>query len=194
MKSLHSAFADFESFGLWGDFYVGSSRVFTGSPGREFYDGDIILFIFDETGREIYRADCRGYWISMNDEFVIQTKTGFTIMDRDGNFRVSDEDQEYKDSLHRFGGTILIETVKMNFAVHFRRVQDRWWQEEAFAVYSLDGEMLLDDIFGAIYEAPGPNGGIFVYLDENTCVLLTPDGRTVPVHSAPVVEKVYYGW
>jgi hypothetical protein len=58
-------------------------------------------------------------------------------------------------------------------------------------VFSPDGTVLLDDILG--YVPYGPGGGIFVYLDPDTCVLLTPDGTVIPVPNAPVVEQVYWG-
>ena len=61
------------------------------------------------------------------------------------------------------------------------------------SVYAIDGSFQLDDIYGCIDEAPGPGGGIFIYLDGSTCVLLKPDGATIPVPTAPLVEKVYWG-
>jgi len=60
-------------------------------------------------------------------------------------------------------------------------------------IFALDGRVLLDDIYGCIYEAPGPGGGLFVYLDANTCVLLYPDGSSVPIPGAPIVERMYWG-
>jgi hypothetical protein len=62
-----------------------------------------------------------------------------------------------------------------------------------YAVYNIDGELLLSNVYGYIWDVLGPNGGMFVYLDPNTCVLLYSDGRTVPVPNAPVVELVYWG-
>jgi hypothetical protein len=59
------------------------------------------------------------------------------------------------------------------------------------AVYALNGTLLLGDVFGFIPEAPAPGGGMFVYLDETTCVLLYPDGTTVPVPGAPAVESFH---
>jgi len=61
------------------------------------------------------------------------------------------------------------------------------------AVYALDGRLLLDNVYGYIHETLGPNGGLFVYLDERTCVLLSPDGSTTPVPDAPVVELAFTG-
>jgi hypothetical protein len=55
------------------------------------------------------------------------------------------------------------------------------------AVYAPDGTLLLGDVLSFIYEAPAPGGGMFVYLDEATCVLLYLDGTTIPVPNAPVV-------
>ncbi|MDR0326237.1 MAG: hypothetical protein LBI19_09110 [Oscillospiraceae bacterium] len=61
-----------------------------------------------------------------------------------------------------------------------------------YAIYSNhDVKLLMEDIYGYVY--PAPDGGIFVYLDANTCVLLYPDGRTVPVHNAPVVKRMTWG-
>jgi hypothetical protein len=70
--------------------------------------------------------------------------------------------------------------------------------DEAYQIFNAHGELLINDVFGVIWDAPAPEGGIFVYLDslihdEIRCVLLKTDGSTVPVPNAPVVEKVYYG-
>ncbi|MDR1691800.1 MAG: hypothetical protein LBR72_00425 [Oscillospiraceae bacterium] len=62
---------------------------------------------------------------------------------------------------------------------------------EAKAVYSLDGALLFDNVVGWVDEAPGPNGGIIVYPDPDTCILLMPDGSKVPVDAAPKVRKGY---
>lgn len=61
------------------------------------------------------------------------------------------------------------------------------------AVHATDGTLLLGDVYGAVYEATGPDGGMLVYLDAQTCVLLYPDGRTVPVPNAPAVVSEYLG-
>lgn len=61
------------------------------------------------------------------------------------------------------------------------------------AVYALDGRLLLENVYGCIDEGLGPGGGMFVYLDETTCVLLSADGATLPVPAAQAVERQYWG-
>lgn len=61
------------------------------------------------------------------------------------------------------------------------------------AIYALDGSLLADNVYGWIDDIPAPGGGLFVYLDPETCVLLMPDGSMTPVPAAPKVEKVYWG-
>ena len=58
------------------------------------------------------------------------------------------------------------------------------------SVYAMDGSMLLDNVYGFADTIAGPDGGVFVYLNPETCVLLYPDGRTIPVPDAPTVESV----
>jgi hypothetical protein len=65
---------------------------------------------------------------------------------------------------------------------------------EMRAVYSVEQKrLLLDNIYGAITEMLLPDGGMFVYTAPDNCVVLYPDGRTVPVPNAPVVERYYFG-
>ena len=59
------------------------------------------------------------------------------------------------------------------------------------AVYSLDGKLLLDDVYGVV-DSPMLNGGIFVYTTPDNCIVLYPDGSTIPVRAAPPVSK--YVW
>lgn len=60
------------------------------------------------------------------------------------------------------------------------------------AIYSLDGMLLLDNVYGCISEVVGPDGGLFVYTAPNRCVLLYPNGTTVDVPIAPEVELMYW--
>ncbi|MDR0326238.1 MAG: hypothetical protein LBI19_09115 [Oscillospiraceae bacterium] len=154
-------------------------------------------------------------------DYDLGTETHHAI-DEASNMRVTERPEPPSYTFHNFNGPvyydadtwqyilrgadgqILLETDDYlwytggDFVVRSRPVYDDGMRRdcsEPYAVYNLDGDLLLDgiDIFGVIYESPAPNGGMFVYLDENTCVLLTPDGRTVPVHNAPVVGKAYHG-
>jgi hypothetical protein len=198
---------------VWSGFYI-----VRGDGADETRRG---LFIFDTEGREVYRTEVHRsvcFDASFNDGLMIDTGDGFVFMDENGNFRTQDfgrlsvgADWHIDGPIYRCHYTrshiiydadrnVLLRTdleplVKAgDFAVCFRYIDDEMrFLSEAYAVYDLKGNLLMDDVFGVIWEIPGPGGGLFVYLDENTCVLLTPDGRTVPVHSAPVVEKVYSG-
>lgn|GEM_PF-6120694 len=58
-------------------------------------------------------------------------------------------------------------------------------------IYTLEGQPLHSFIYGFVFEAMGPGGGMFVWLDEHTCVLLLPNGETIPVPDAPEVRRSY---
>jgi len=77
-----------------------------------------------------------------------------------------------------------------DFVVRTERVGDSM-RNDPRAVYAHDGTLLMDNILGLV--TPAPNGGMFVYTDPNNCVLLYPNGRTIPVPGAPVVELIYWG-
>ena len=87
--------------------------------------------------------------------------------------------------LRQFGDFVLLNKFTMN-EYGDSRIGPR-------TVYDLTGTLLLDHFYGIIDDVPGPGGGLFVYLDPGTCVLLFSDGSTVPVPNAPVVESITWG-
>jgi hypothetical protein len=108
------------------------------------------------------------------------------------------DDDSVRYQLRDPQGNILLETEDMlryngnGFVTAYNYIQAEM-RYTPRAVYAPDASLLLDGVLGFIPEAPAPGGGMFVYLDETTCVLLYPDGTTVPVPSAPAVKSVYYG-
>ncbi|MCL2002396.1 MAG: hypothetical protein FWG72_00125 [Oscillospiraceae bacterium] len=100
-------------------------------------------------------------------------------------------------TLRDTAGNIILETTDSllwngAFVIRLQPVAGHDCYEPA-AIYTPGGSLLTDDFYGVVYEAPGPGGGIFVYLDPDTCILLFPDGRAIPVPNAPRVEKTYFG-
>jgi hypothetical protein len=109
--------------------------------------------------------------------------------DADGNIYEKELDPEPYDDM-----PVTVESGHLwyagdDFILHSEYIDD--FRLEPRAVYSVVGSLLVDNVFGWVRPAPG--GGIFVYTDPHTCVLLYPDGRTVPVPNAPVVERFYFG-
>lgn len=119
------------------------------------------------------------------EQAIIDRGTLAVMYDAQGNVLIKhDSSISHSSRLTMFGSYVLQEYFNDDPSV---------WHNEPYAVYALNGTLLLDNVFGYISEVTAPGGGLFVYLDENTCVLLYPDGRTVPVPNAPVVELKYYG-
>jgi len=55
-------------------------------------------------------------------------------------------------------------------------------------IYTPDGKLLIENLYGVVYSI-APGGGIFVYTTPEDCMILYPDGKTVPIPEAPKVEK-----
>jgi hypothetical protein len=149
------------------------------------YDGNEIFYVTDGYS-EYYAADQSGRVrvaapYEMEEGPVSMDYKAYVYFLRDENGGIALETDDYL-------------SVSGNFILRSRYtdkvLRDR---KDPYAVYNLNGRLLLENVYGYIHEVPGPGGGLFVYLDPDTCVLLYPDGRTVPVPAAPVVEKVYHG-
>lgn len=152
------------------------------------FDGNGVFYSEKHRDREIYFVDETGNVLETEkvgkfgkyDEYngPMYFEGGYHYEQGEyGNISLRDE-QEKSYGLKFFG----------NFA--FFRV---WAGEENFkyTIFSLDGKLLLKDIYGVV-DSPMIGEGIFVYVTPDNCVVLYPDGKTVPVHVAPVVTQ--YGW
>ncbi|MDR1668610.1 MAG: hypothetical protein LBR76_01455, partial [Oscillospiraceae bacterium] len=166
------------------------------------------LAVADAEGRTLYR---RAYeqFLERGGELYIQMGGEWVALDKDLNERAASDpggpEEEtgpvrYKDPDRYIfvgeNGEIIAETdgyiwENGGFILLTERVGVM--RTDPKTVYAPDGTLLLDNVYGWIDEVLAPGGGLFVYLDPETCVLLTPGGGTTPVPAAPAVEKVYQG-
>ncbi len=154
--------------------------------------------VFDRAGQELFQTadweEARVYaGISEPDYGYVEdevyrhyTNDGPLYHEKDANIRVLLDD----------AGNALLRTedrmqVVGDFVLRYELIDDM--RNDPKTVYAFDGTVLLDNVYGWIDEVLAPGGGLFVYPDPETCVLLMPDGSTTPVSAAPAVEKVYWG-
>ncbi|MCL2002394.1 MAG: hypothetical protein FWG72_00115 [Oscillospiraceae bacterium] len=171
------------------------------------------LFIFDPDGREIHRADnCES--LLFRHRLTFQTDSGYFSLQKGGIVREDGppppEEWYYIGggvsynaitglyTIQNHPGMVFLETEERlspsrnGYVLRFRQTGSGL-QSEPYIIYGLDAAPLMEDFYGAVYEAPAPRNGIFVYLDPDTCVLLLSNGGTVPVPNAPRVELRYSG-
>ncbi len=154
--------------------------------------------IFDRAGQELFRTD------SQEEAFAYAGISEPTQRYEENELyrQFTEGGPLYRDNktndtvLLDESGNVLLRTkdrmqVAGDFVLRYEPVGDM--RSDPKTVYSFDGKVLLDNVYGWINEVLAPGGGLFVYLDPETCVLLMPDGSTNSVPAAPVVEKFYVG-
>ncbi|MDR0326235.1 MAG: hypothetical protein LBI19_09100 [Oscillospiraceae bacterium] len=178
--------------------------------GFEVIDKDGQVKLFPYNPKKIQNVDFHS-----DGEFVyfLKNNTGeWQALDQDGNVR--DTGTYRKD----FVELVVYSHSTSRFGLRDGQQNMIWWTDDCIGivgelvlasymdfdshgaqplaprrVYDLDGNLLIDDVYGFIDDMAGPGGGVFVYLDHDTCVLLYPDGRTVPVPAAPRVQQHTWG-
>ncbi len=167
---------------------------------------DDMLHITDTDGQVLFSSEYERYSEVLHDELYFLREGEWYALDKHFNERSASEPQEDTEPVRidEFGHSVLVapngEVVAEtdgyivllgDFALLFERVDIM--RTDPKTVYTHDGTMLLDNVYGWIDEVLAPGGGLFVYLDPETCVLLMPDGSTTPVPNPPTVEKAYHG-
>jgi hypothetical protein len=149
-----------------------------------------LLIVADNSGREVYRNEYISSTIE-DDCLILTIDGGHIILDHDLNETFVTVYEFETDKTASTPRPVSNDSWEAgNFFVSYEQIHDM--RSDARAVYDLDGNLLLDNILGYIWDVYHPDG-MFVYLDANTCVLLYPDGRTVPVPNAPYFELEYWG-
>lgn len=103
---------------------------------------------------------------------------------------------DYSQQLEDFQGNIIIPFGKYDYInTHDPFIVGIFvWDNTAdFDILSANGELLLHKPLGAITYESGLPDSMVVWLDEQTCVFLYPDGSTVPIADPPQVELIYIG-
>jgi len=196
----------FDYLEKWQGFYI--ARAGEGTSNR-------LMYVLDVEGYEIFNTNYQSFTTSYA-ALVITTNEGlFISIDTDGTISTIEEDPirndrhlegplyyDYDDtalySIRDKDNNVILETTDYlmlsgSFIVRLQPVDGNDMRNDPKIIYDHSGNILLDDIYGCIYEAPAPGGGMFVYLSPDDCVLLHPDGRTEPVPNAPSVQQVYWG-
>jgi len=102
---------------------------------------------------------------------------------------------DYK-RLNDENGNILLDTDNIGGQLQLSRngnfIINNFWdyqnQESTHNIYTLDGKLLIENLYGFVYST-APGGGIFVYTTPVDCMILYPNGKTVTIPEAPRVEK-----
>jgi hypothetical protein len=163
----------------------------SGSHFHEF-DGELVFFLKEFWDEELYSVDEAGNVLKVGEFDRFGTQDGpvylednaWYLRDADGNalLRYPNVNEEYGLFVHLWrSGDFVILSVFCEEGGSMSACPRK--------VYSLAGELLLENIYG-IADSSAPGGGIFVYTTPYNCIVLYPDGGTISVSAAPVVEKV----
>jgi len=179
--------------------------IFIGDDRITIIDNDLneTHFLFKSTDYEkIYSANYDGREVTICYAKPNNNgNTEYIAVDKTGNIRQSERYNPQKDKIPEIdlkdANGIVVKTVPINsyrvrrvgdFVIEAVLVDEVIWSAPK-AIYSLNGYILMDDIYGYVNEAVLPDGGMFVYTSSDKCVILYPDGRTVPFPNAPFVKK-----
>jgi hypothetical protein len=166
------------------------------ASGSVFYkfDGNLVFYVKDYWDKKLYSVDEAGnvFEAAEYEESVLYVKDVdfkepvyskndvYYLQDKNKNILLShnakNEQGEYEKILSLRGNFVVLE---------FRSGEGMYPR----TIYSLDGKLLIDDIYG-ITDSPAPGGGVFVYKTPDNCIVIYPNGDTAPVFAAPAVKKI----
>ena len=161
------------------------SDMYATGPLLHDFNGDVVIYAKEFWDEELYSVDEEGNLLKVEKtepEPVYQKDDCYYLQDADGNILLRVERKQSN-------GEIANLWLQGDFVILYILASDQAMSASQRAVYSLAGDLLIDGIFG-ITDSPAPGGGIFAYTTPSSCIVLYPDGSTVPVIGAPEVTKI----
>lgn len=169
------------------------------ASGSVFYkfDNDLVYYMKEFWDKELYSVDESGNVLKVKeyDKPVLYVKNDDfePVYVKNDNYYLQDEDENILliSSYKEKNENVLYGMLEVHGNFVFLNVPDGGESAYTNAVYSRDGKLLAGNIYG-VASSPAPGGGIFVYISPDNCIVLYPDGSTIPVPAAPAVERLLW--